>query len=209
MLVVIVVTLWLSGFGLWHDFATLAMKVITAAAINHTFNCSLPSFIINFGQQAFGFSTSSPTGHAWYTLGMVLGLFVIGVCYIICFGRVRDPIAEFCLLNPVMLLGGLVCWGHYLVILVFPAAVAVTWTLRQPSWQRLLFLGITILLLNSVDLGTNPVLGPYPTFRLLANYAPLAGMCMLIAFFVRESGRTGWRAFFAETGNSTAVGDAC
>jgi hypothetical protein len=203
--VVIMVTIWLTNVALWHEFLTRGMKVITAAAINHTFNCSLPSLVINLGQQAFGFSISSPAGRAWCALGTILGLAAIGACYLLCFAKVHDPMAEFCLLNAAMLLAGVVCWGHYLVILVFPVAVAIAWVLREPTGRRLLFLGITILLLNSVDLGANPGLGSYPALRLWANYAPLGGMCTLIALVVAESGQTGWRAFFAEPPPPTAI----
>jgi len=200
--VAVAVTIWLTGFGLWDDFMTHGMKVVAAAAIDHTFNCSLPSFVTNLGRLVFSFSVSSATGHVWYRAGMISGLVLLGAGYVMCLGRVRSQMAEFCLLNAIVLAGDLVCWGHYLIMLIFPTAVAVAWVVKHPSVRRCVWLCLTLLLLNSVDLVTNPVFSPYPCLRFLANYVPLGGLCMLIIFFVKESSHADWPAFFAERSES-------
>ena len=200
--VAMAVAVWLTGFRLWSDFVTQATKIIAAADIDHTFNCSLPSFVANLGRLVFSFSVSSATGHVWYMAGMISGLVLLGAGYLMCLGRVRSQMAEFCLLNAIVLTGGVVCWGHYLVMLIFPTAVAVAWVVKHPSVRRCVWLCLTLLLLDSVDLVANPVFSPYPCLRFLMNYVPLGGLCMLIIFFVKESSHADWPAFFAERSES-------
>ena len=127
----------------------------------------------------------------WWHAGSVVGACLMALSYVLCLRAGHDPEAEFCLLTTVMLAGSVMGWGYYFVLLAFPTVVAVTRVAQQPTASKVMWLVVTLLCLNSLDIQTwgwtsRPV-------RILVSYLPLYGLVSLSFGFAnqlrRESSR--------------------
>jgi hypothetical protein len=118
-------------------------------------------------------------------VGTVIGLALIAVAYGVCWriGRRQkdgDLELEFCLLSIGMLAGNSEAWGHYFVILGFPAAVAVARAVQRPTCGRVVILSVSLVMLNVMTSWQSPWL------EFVVSYIPLYGLLLLGAFFVNE-----------------------
>ena len=82
-----------------------------------------------------------------------------------------------------MLAGIAEAWGHYFVILAFPAAVAVARVVCRPTRGRALILSAALVMVNLMTSGRSPWL------EFAVSYIPLYGLLLLGVFFVNEMRR--------------------
>ena len=149
------------------------------------FNFTVPSFVKNAAWLSHGFNPEWNELPAWANLGAIIGLALIVLMYGICWknGRGRrdaDLESEFCLLSAAMLAGISEAWGHYFVLLIFPAAVAVARVARQPTGGRIVTLSASLVMLNLMGDWRSPCL------EFVVGYIPLYGLLLLGVFFVVE-----------------------
>lgn len=175
-----------SGLGHWQQFWTQGMKVVEDWIVwQRHFNFTVPSFVKNAAWLFHGFNPEWNELHVWANLGAIIGLALIILMYVICWkngrgGRDVDLEAEFCLLSVAMLAGISEAWGHYFVLLIFPAAVAVTRVAQRPTPGRIITLVASLVMLNLMGDWRSPWL------EFAVSYIPLYGLLLLGAFFVAE-----------------------
>jgi hypothetical protein len=175
-----------SGLGRWQQFWTQGMRVVEDWIVwQRHFNFTVPSFVKNAAWLSHGFNPEWNELPAWANLGAIIGLALIVLMYGICWknGRGRrdaDLESEFCLLSAAMLAGISEAWGHYFVLLIFPAAVAVARVARQPTGGRIVTLIASLVMLNLMGDWRSPCL------EFVVGYIPLYGLLLLGVFFVVE-----------------------
>ncbi len=175
-----------SGVGNWQQFWTRGMKVVDDwITWQRHFNYTLPAFVKNAAWSLQGFDPQWNELHAWANVGAIIGLALIALVYGICWKNGRDRTgadleSEFCLMSIVMLGGISEAWGHYFVLLIFPAAVAVARVGRRPTSGRIVTLGVAFVMLN--------LMGDFRSswFEFAVTYIPLYGLLLLGAFFAVE-----------------------
>jgi len=175
-----------TGWSSWEQFRARAVPVLEVwvSQARH-FNFTVPSFVKNAAWSVHGFNPEWDGLHAWVRIGAVIGLALITLAYGLCWRIGRrwkeaDLEMEFCLLNAAMLAGITEAWGHYFVILGFPAAVAVARVAQRPTSGRAVTLGASFVMLNAMTSW------PSPWLEFAVSYIPLYGLLMLGAFFVCE-----------------------
>jgi hypothetical protein len=175
-----------SGLGEWRQFWAYGMKVLeTWAEWQRHFNFTVPSFVKNTAWLLHGFDPQWTGLHSWYRAGSIIGVALIALLYGVSWwtGRRKESAdieSEFCLLTIAMLAGIAEGWGHYYVMLAFPAAVAVARVVQRPTSGRAVALGLSLLMLNVMgDLRS-------PWLEFTVSYIPLYGLLLLGAFFVNE-----------------------
>jgi hypothetical protein len=176
-----------SGLGNWQQFWTHGMKVVDDwITWQRHFNFTVPAFVKNAAWSFQGFDPQWNELHAWANVGAIIGLALIVLVYGICWKNGRgatgaDLESEFCLMSAAMLAGISEAWGHYFVLLVFPAAMAVARVGRKPTLGRIFTLGIALVMLN--------LMGDFrsPWLEFVVSYIPLYGLLLLGAFFATET----------------------
>ena len=176
-----------SGLGNWQQFWTHGMKVVDDwVTWQRHFNFTVPAFVKNAAWSLQGFDPQWNELHAWANVGAIIGLALIVLVYGICWkngrgGTGADLESEFCLMSAAMLAGISEAWGHYFVLLIFPAAMAVTRVGRRPTSGRIVILGVALVMLN--------LMGEFrsPWLEFAVSYIPLYGLLLLGAFFATES----------------------
>jgi len=83
-------------------------------------------------------------------------------------------------MSAAMLAGISEAWGHYFVLLIFPAAMAVARVGRIPTSNRIVTLVAALVMLNLMGDFWSPWLG------FVVSYIPLYGLLLLGAFFAVE-----------------------
>jgi glycosyl transferase family 87 len=175
-----------SGLGHWQQFWTQGMKVVEDWIVwQRHFNFTVPSFVKNAAWLSHDFNPEWNDLHAWANLGAIIGLALIVLMYVICWrnGRERadaDLESEFCLLSAAMLAGVSEAWGHYFVLLIFPAAVALVRVVQRPTPWRIITLVASLVMLNLMGDWRSPWL------EFIVSYIPLYGLLLLGALFVVE-----------------------
>jgi hypothetical protein len=175
-----------TGWSSWKQFRAHAVPVLEAWVTQaRHFNFTVPSFVKNAAWSVHGFNPEWGGLHGWVTVGAVIGLTLIALGYGWCWrtGRSQNDVdleREFCLLNVAMLAGITEAWGHYFVILGFPAAVAVARIVQRPTCGRAVMLGVSLVLLNVMTSWQSPWL------EFVVSYVPLYGLLLLGTFFVNE-----------------------
>ncbi len=175
-----------TGWSSWKQFRSHAVPVLEAWVTQaRHFNFTVPSFVKNAAWSVRDFNPEWDGLHGWVTVGAVIGLALIALAYGFCCqtGRKRkdaDLELEFCLLSVAMLAGITEAWGHYFVILGFPAAVAVARIVQRPTCGRAMMLGLSFAMLNVMTSWRSPWL------EFAVSYIPLYGLLLLGAFFVNE-----------------------
>jgi hypothetical protein len=175
-----------TGWSSWKQFRSHAVPVLEAWVTQaRHFNFTVPSFVKNAAWSVHDFNPEWDGLHGWVTVGAVIGLALIALAYGFCCqtGRKRkdaDLELEFCLLSVAMLAGITEAWGHYFVILGFPAAVAVGRIAQRPTCGRAMMLGLSFVMLNLMTSWRSPWL------EFAVSYVPLYGLLLLGAFFVNE-----------------------
>lgn len=176
-----------TGWSSWMQFRAQAVPVLeTWVTQARHFNFTVPSFVKNTAWSVHGFDPGWNGLRGSVTVGAVIGLVLIALAYGLCWrtGRRRtdaDLELEFCLLSAAMLAGITEVWGHYFVILGFPAAVAVARIVQRPTCGRGVILGVSLVLLNVMTSWQSPWLD------FVVSYIPLYGLLLLGAFFVNET----------------------
>ncbi len=175
-----------TGWSSWKQFRSHAVPVLEAWVTQaRHFNFTVPSFVKNAAWSVHDFSPDWDGLHGWVTVGAVIGLALIALAYGFCCqtGRKQkdaDLELEFCLLSVAMLAGITEAWGHYFVILGFPAAVAVARIAQRPTCGRAMMLGLSFVMLNLMTSWRSPWL------EFAVSYVPLYGLLLLGAFFANE-----------------------
>ena len=176
-----------SGLWHWQQFWTQGMKVVEDWIVwQRHFNFTVPSFVKNAAWFLRGFNPEWNELHAWANIGAMIGAALIVLAYGICWKNSRsgtdaDLESEFCLLSAAMLAGISEAWGHYFVLLIFPAAVAVAHVRRQPTSGRIVTLTASLVMLNLMGSWQSPWL------EFFVSYIPLYGLLLLGAFFAMET----------------------
>jgi hypothetical protein len=120
-----------------------------------------------------------------------MGLAVIAASYWLVWSRKSDPTTEFCFLCVAMLVGNTVTWGHYLVFLIFPLAVAMAKLRDGMTEARLFGLALLVLALNALNLADQSWVERRFALTFITNYIPLAGIvalgCLFAAWLVAGS----------------------
>jgi hypothetical protein len=176
-----------SGLGNWQQFWTHGMKVVDDwITWQRHFNFTVPAFVKNAVWSLHGFDPQWNEIHAWANVGAIIGLALIVLVYGICWkndraGTGADLESEFCLMSAAMLAGISEAWGHYFVLLIFPAAMAVARVGRRPTSGRIIILGVALVMLN--------LMGDFrsPWLEFAVSYLPLYGLLLLGAFFATET----------------------
>ena len=179
----------LTGVPLWGEFFARAQEVLPFDAKNHTFTVWLPSLMLNLRLAGSGFVMSAAEWRVWWSAAMVLGSLVIGLAYWLGIRRSLDPEAQFCLLCVAMLAGNPTSKGHYLVLLIFPMAVAAVRVAARPTVGGVAGLGALLFLLNNLDTWATPFLDRHLSLKILLNDLPLYGLLGLAWFFIAERRR--------------------
>jgi hypothetical protein len=175
-----------TGWSSWRQFAAHAVPLLEAwTAQQRHFNFTLPSFVKNAAWRLHDFDPGWGGLEGWVTIGSGIGVALMALAYGSCWriGRKRkDPELdlEFCLLSVATLAGAKVAWGHYFVILGFPAAVALARILQRPTCGRAVVLGGSLGMLNAMTSWQSPWLG------FVVSYIPLYGLLLLGALLVNE-----------------------
>jgi hypothetical protein len=175
-----------TGWASWEQFWANGMPVLKAWAMQQRhFNFTVPSFVKNAAWSVHGFRPEWAGLQGWMTAGLVLGLALIVLAYGLCWwtGRGKKDVdldLEFGLLCVVMLAGVVEAWGHYFVILAFPAAVAVGRIARRRTLEQTVLLAVALVMLNVMTGRRSPWL------EFAVSYIPLYGLLLLGVFFVRE-----------------------
>ena len=175
-----------SGLGNWQQFWTHGMKVVDEwITWQRHFNFTVPSFVKNAAWSLQGFDPQWNELRAWANVGAIIGLALIVLTYAICWkngpsGTNVDLESEFCLMSAAMLAGISEAWGHYFVLLIFPAAMAVARVGRRPTSSRIVTLVAALVMLN--------LMGDFrsPWFEFAVSYIPLYGLLLLGAFFAAD-----------------------
>jgi Glycosyltransferase family 87 len=181
---------WATGWSSWKQFNMRAMPVLEAWVTQaRHFNFTIPSFVKNAAWSVAGFQPEWDGLHGWMQAGLVTGAALIALAYGVCWIRGRkqknaDLEMEFCLLNVAMLAGIAEAWGHYFVILAFPAAIAVARIVQQPTSGRAIILCTSLVMLNVMTSQQSPWL------EFAVSYIPLYGLLLLGAFFINEIRRS-------------------
>ena len=184
LLVFFIIVINLTGSKNWLEFIDHSMNSVIADSINSANNYSLPSFIISIGYAFNNYSLSEFQNSLLNTIGMLIGLSLMGLCYFICFKTNDDSEAEFCLICLAMLTGNIRTFGHYFVFLIFPIAVAFVRSYYSTS-IRILKIFIIYVMLILVDAGTHQFFDNL-YLKILASYIPMYGLIGLIVFFYNE-----------------------
>ncbi len=163
-----------TGLDRWADFFAHGLPPLTEHAVNHSFIYTVPALVANLGHAA----------RAWWAAGVAMGAALIAGSYVACWRAPGNVVAQFCLLNVAMLAGVFKAEGHYLVFMIFPAAVACV--AAGPSVARCLWVACVIALLNCLATVESPWLDRHLTLKVLANNLPLYGLLGLGAFFAGE-----------------------
>jgi hypothetical protein len=175
-----------TGWWSWKQFWAHAVPVLEAWVTQaRHFNFTIPSFVKSAAWSVHGLQPEWNGLHGWMTVGAAIGLALIAFAYGLCWRTGRrqkdaDLELEFCLLSVAMLGGISEAWGHYFVILGFPAAVAVARIVHRPTCGRGVILGISLVMLNVMTSWQSPWL------EFVVSYIPLYGLLLLGAFFVNE-----------------------
>lgn len=178
-----------TGWSSWKQFRAHAVPVLEAWVTQaRHFNFTVPSFVKNGAWYLHGFQPEWDGLQGWVTVGALIGLALITLVYGLCWqaGRRQKEVdleLEFCLLSIAMLAGITQAWGHYFVILAFPAAAAVARVLQRPTCGRAVTLVVSLLMLNVMTSWQSPRLA------FAVSYIPLYGVLLLGAFFVNEMSR--------------------
>jgi len=191
ILIFLILVITLTGLKDWHEFLRHSMNSVTADSFNRTYNYSLPSFIINLGYAWYDFNPPEFQARLWTNFGTLIGLSLIGLCYLICFINDDDLETEFCLICLAMLIGSIRTFGHYFVFLIFPMGVAFV---RSYSFQgRFLIIVVTYVILNfhwflmpipSQFLGQ--FLDCHIYLKIFINFMPGYGLIVLMLYFFTE-----------------------
>jgi hypothetical protein len=177
---------WATEWSSWKQFRADAVPVLeTWVAQARHFNFTVPSFVKNAAWSVHGFQPEWDGLHGWVTVGSAIGFALIALAYGFCWRTARrrqdtDLELEFCLLSVAMLAGIAEGWGHYFVILGFPAAAAVARIVQRPTCGQGVILGISLVMLNVMTSWQSPWL------EFVVSYIPLYGLLLLGAFFVNE-----------------------
>jgi hypothetical protein len=175
-LVVVLVT----GPGKWEQSLQQQRELVQLCMVDHAFNETIPSLVINCGLAPGGF-TASPAVTAWWCrIGFAAGLLVIGAAYWRCLAVAWDARAQFALLTVAMVAGIPYAWGHYLVFLIFPVAWVAGGLKESSSTWRILWLVVIVLALNNFGrinfMLDDPWLVGRKWVKMALNYIPLAGV---------------------------------
>jgi hypothetical protein len=173
------------GISLWADFLTHGLAVVTQCSLNHTFNFTVPSLLLNLCYAAYDFRPPASVAQTWWAIGVVLGMVLIAVAYWLCWRSERAEEMQFGLLTVAMLAGGVTSWGHYLVFLIFPLAALATQIGRNGSWQRASGFVFLLLLLNTVKTMEGGWLNNHIYVKIFANELPLLAMLIFYVWFAR------------------------
>ena len=175
-----------TGPALWSEFVNHAMAVVTSNAVNRTFNFGLPSLLGNLTYASYDFSPPESVVQLSRRIGIVAGLGLIALGYAFCFFGRQERERQFALLSLLMLAGSATMWGHYLVMLVFPATAAVIYVSRSGSLLPKAVVGASLLMIAMAGTGTAPQLAGFPIVNVLLHYLPLAAVLTLAMFFGRS-----------------------
>jgi hypothetical protein len=181
----------ITGIDLWQQFYQTTPMVFQKWIEDHARNYTFPSLLINLMIYA-KMLPQRPEIVKWvWTSAMILGYTIFSIAYIICWRtrhldylRMREN--EFALLCIAMLAGSLIAWGHYMVFLIFPFALAITRAIERPSILSIGALVMSWLTLNHMKIWDSAYLNNHLTFKVIVNYLPLFGIICLGAFFVYQ-----------------------
>lgn len=176
----------LSGPQLWGDFVHGGMQIIASNAVNRTFNFSLPSLLGNLTYAWFDFAPPESAVQLSRRVGMLAGLALIGWGYAVCLRGRADRERQFSLLCLAMLAGGITMWGHYLVMLLFPAVVVALGIRRSDNRLFKAVVGAALLVIAMAGTGTPPLPAAWPVANVLVYYLPLWAVLVLIATLSRQ-----------------------
>lgn len=177
-----------TGLDRWIDFYQRSIPLLTAVALNHSFNFTLPALVINLGWASHGFAPEPGLAGLWVRAGVVVGLVMLALAYLPSLrARCETALeAEFCLLTVAMLAASLKAVGHYFVFLIFPMACAAARLAVRPTGMRIVAFSLLLVLLNDLGTRDNAWLQRHLYVKILANDMPLFGLLALGFIFWKE-----------------------
>lgn len=176
---------YLTGPKLWVDFLRYASVVIDANSVNRSFNYSLPSFILNLAYASHDFRVSQGFTSLWLTVGMLAGIAIIILTYVINFFGRPDHDIQFSMLCLSMVIGSITAWGHYLILLIFSLTIGFIEVSNRKSIKLSLLFGV--ILFSIISAGSESLLfSHHITYNVLNNYIPLYSMLILFVLLSIE-----------------------
>jgi hypothetical protein len=184
-----VLVVGVTGLDLWQEFFQRTPELIKEWVENRSTNFTVPSLVINIGSSLVGFAPSIAFSDWLRTVAIGCSLAILLMAYAICWhvrhnNNEKSREKEFGLLCSAMLAGSMIAWGHYIVFLIFPFAVAAINVAERPSVFRILGLVAVWLALNCLGTLENPFLNRHLVLKVLVNYIPLLGILGLGGFLV-------------------------
>ena len=180
-----------TGLETWQEFLQGTPELFRWWIINRSFNYTVPSFVINLFSSIHGFAPAPELAQWIYKIAMGCGLAILATAYVMCWRTCHEKYREyrekeFGLLCIAMLASSLIAWGHYLVFLIFPFAVAVVQVRAKPSSWRVFGLVAVWLFFNCVVAMESPFLNEHLVLKVIVNYLPLYGILGLGIFFGKK-----------------------
>ena len=168
----------ITGPSLWLAFVAHGLEVVTSNAVNRTFNFGLPSLLGNVAHAAWNFDPPEAIVEWSRRLGILAGLLLIGLGYLVCWKGKQNRPQQFALLTILMLAGGATMWGHYLVMLAFPGVVVALSVIESKRTLPKAIVAAALLMIMMAGTGS-PQLSQFPVANVLSHYLPLAAVLTL------------------------------
>jgi hypothetical protein len=177
----------LTGVEAWQGFVTDGLAVVKLSVGGSLTNYSLPALIMFIVEMHWG--RPLPTEMAPYAhwIGQGAAALAIGAAYFVVWRRRLEPVAALGVLTAAMLAASLVCWTHYMVLMILPVAWLWYDAMSKPPSETRWFLLVAGTLCLWPQLDMIPIVGGMP--RLLLHYYPLAAMGIVAWLLVKSKTR--------------------
>jgi hypothetical protein len=182
-----VAVLALTGVEAWQGFVTDGLGVVKLSVGGSLTNYSLPALVTFIFENRWGRPLPAEIAPYARWIGQGAAALAIAAAYFVVWRRRLPPVAALGVLTAAMLAASLVCWTHYMVLMIVPVAWlwydAVSKPTSETKWP--LLIAGTLCLWPQLDM--IPVVGGLP--RLFLHYYPLAAMGVVAWLLVKTSGK--------------------
>lgn len=182
--------LWVAGFVMvavaaigiptWESFVQHGLATVRDWLVNRVSNFSLPAFLMNLGLAVYDYQAPVAVEKLCWFIGAGCSVVVMLGTYRLIAAAGYDRETQFGMLTAGMLLGNMLTWGNYLVLLVFSLVAFAGRLRRGGSGKRIVCFGIAVVLMDIQCQIVSPWLDRHLFMKVLANYAPCYGMLLFM-----------------------------